>query len=58
MAVNISGTGFMPQAATPVEMLELEPEAAGKFQQQAEWAWRLWYAEADAGGRWRLWRIQ
>ena len=58
MAVNISGTGFTPQSTPPAEMLGVAPEAVEEFQRQAEWAWHLWSAEADAAGRWPFWGIQ
>lgn len=58
MAINISGTGFAPQSTLPADVLGISTEAAERFQRQAEWAWQVWAAEADAGGRWPFWGVQ
>ena len=58
MGMNIVGTGLVPQSRPNFKMLGWREEDAKAFQEQAEWAFSVWSAEADARGRLPFWAIQ
>ncbi len=51
MALNVSGgCGLRPQAQIKHKVLGLDPEQVKEIQDQQEWAWQLWCAEAHVRG--------
>lgn len=51
MAMNIVGSGLMPQAQPNAKQLGWTEGQTKEFQQQAEWAFKVWSKEADARGK-------
>lgn len=47
---NSIGTGLLPKASIPADMLGISPEDAARIGKQMEWAWSRWCAEADIRG--------
>lgn len=58
MAVNIVGTGLVPQSNPCTKALGWSEEQSKDFQDQAELAFELWTHEADVRGRLEFWQIQ
>ncbi|VFQ46902.1 phage portal protein [Desulfoluna butyratoxydans] len=58
MGVSVVGTGLRPQSRPNWKLLGWTEEQAEEFQTQAEWAFSIWEAEADAGGQLAFWEIQ
>lgn len=58
MAVNIVGTGLMPQSRPNIKALGWSEEQGETFQEQVEWAFHLWSKKADARGRLPFWALQ
>jgi lambda family phage portal protein len=58
MAVNIVGTGLVPQANPCTKALGWTEDQAKDFQDQAELAFELWAKDADVRGRHQFWQIQ
>jgi lambda family phage portal protein len=58
MAVNITGTGLIPQANPYAKALGWTEEQSKEFQDQAELAFELWSHDADVRGRLEFWQIQ
>lgn len=50
ISMNSVGTGLLPKAAIPAEMLGLDPKIASKIGKSMEWAWGRWVLEADVRG--------
>lgn len=46
ITTNVIGTGLTPQSIIPAKKLGLEPEAVIEVQDQMEWLWAEWCAEA------------
>ena len=47
---NAVGTGLVPKAAIPADMLGIDKEEATRVGREMEWAWSRWTAEADIRG--------
>lgn len=50
ISMNSVGTGLLPKAAIPAEMLGLDPKVASQIGKSMEWAWGRWVLEADVRG--------
>lgn len=50
ITANSIGTGLLPKAAIPADMLGISPEEAARIGKELEWAWSRWCAEADIRG--------
>lgn len=48
---NAIGTGLVPKASIPADMLGISPESARELGKRMEWAFTLWSAEADVRGQ-------
>ena len=48
---NAIGTGLVPKASIPADMLGIPPESARELGKRMEWAFALWTSEADARGQ-------
>lgn len=46
IATNVIGCGLTPQSLIPARQLGLEPEAVAEIQDQMEWLWSEWCAQA------------
>lgn len=46
IATNVIGCGLVPQSIIPAKALGLEPEAVVEIQDQMEWLWSEWCAQA------------
>lgn len=46
IATNVIGTGLSPQSVIPAQRLGLEPSAVADVQDQMEWLWAEWCAQA------------
>lgn len=51
IAGNAVGTGLVPKASLPADMLGLSPESAREIGKKMEWAFALWTSEADVRGQ-------
>jgi len=58
MAVNIVGTGLIPQSNPCTKALGWTEEQSKTFQDQAELAFEIWEKEADVRRRLHFWQIQ
>lgn len=58
MAVNIAGTGLIPQSAPHEEILGWTEEQVRDFQIQAEWAFSQWARRCDVSGKLPFWGLQ
>ena len=58
MAVNIVGTGLIPQSRPNATVLGLNDDQVEDFTNQCEWAFKLWSREADASERLNFDQIQ
>lgn len=47
---NAIGTGLLPKAAIPADILGISPNEAASIGKQMEWAWSRWILEADIRG--------
>lgn len=50
MTVNTVGSGLKPQARVNAKRLGIAPEAAREIDEQMEWVWREWCADAHVSG--------
>lgn len=50
LALNIIGSGLQPQSTPDVAALGIDNDAAYRFAESAEKAWKTWCREADAAG--------
>lgn len=50
ITMNAVGTGLLPKAAVPSDMLGIAPEEAARVGKEMEWAWSRWVLEADIRG--------
>ena len=48
---NAIGTGLVPMASIPADMLGIPPESARELGKRMEWAFALWTSEADVRGQ-------
>lgn len=58
MTTNVVGTGIRPQSRIDKEQLNIDDDAANKFQKDAEHVWKMWIPHADAGNRMDFYEIQ
>lgn len=47
---NAIGTGLLPKAAIPADILKISPEEAARVGREMEWAFARWACEADIRG--------
>ncbi len=50
ITMNAVGTGLVPKAAVPSDMLGISSEDAARVGKEMEWAWSRWVLEADIRG--------
>lgn len=58
MAVNIAGTGLVPQSTPNAKALGWSDDDVRRFQDQSEDVFALWSKHADVRGRLEFWQIQ
>ena len=51
VSFNAVGTGLVPKAAIPADMLGIDKAEAARVGREMEWAWSRWVLEADIRGR-------